>query len=325
MYAMKLTHIQAFISTKRLVTHNIHALCGQPKIQVECKDKKTLTDVIVTVPAYFNASQRQAVKDAGAGSGLNVLRIINDPVSAAIAYGLDKNGLTGDRNVLIFDLAIGSFDVSILSSRNGFFEVKSTNRDTLAREDADERLLNHFLAEFKRKHNQDISYNTVAVRRLRTACQQAKLTLSSSAQASVQIDSLFEGIDFYTTISRARFEELNADLFRPIQNVIRDANIDKSQIHDIVLVGNTTHVPDIRKHILDFFALQELDTDHVLPERLAGGGNEDVVVTVEGLHTRLGKKEVLECSAWRFCDGGRFQKRQDDEDRRAVRGAGLPC
>merc|ERR1712154_494259 len=175
---------------------------------------KEVHGAVVTVPAYFNDSQRQATKDAGTISGLNVLRIINEPTAAAIAYGLDKK-VGGERNVLIFDLGGGTFDVSILTIEDGIFEVKSTNGDThLGGEDFDNRMVNHFIGEFKRKHKKDISDNKRAVRRLRTACERAKRTLSSSTQANIEIDSLFEGIDFYTSITRARFEELNADLFR---------------------------------------------------------------------------------------------------------------
>ena len=178
----------------------------------------TITDAVVTVPAYFNDSQRQATKDAGVIAGLNVLRIINEPTAAAIAYGLDKkNASTAgkENNVLIFDLGGGTFDVSILTIEDGIFEVKSTAGDThLGGEDFDGRMVDHFIKEFQRKHKKDILPNKRAVRRLRTACERAKRTLSASAQANLEIDSLYEGIDFYTSITRARFEELCADLFR---------------------------------------------------------------------------------------------------------------
>nr|ARS01445.1 78 kDa glucose-regulated protein [Conus litteratus] len=223
---------------------------------------KTVTDAVVTVPAYFNDSQRQATKDAGTISGLNVLRIINEPTAAAIAYGLDKKAGT-ERNVLIFDLGGGTFDVSILTIEDGIFEVKSTAGDThLGGEDFDNRMVNHFIQEFKRKHKKDISANKRAVRRLRTACERAKRTLSSSTQASIEIDSLFEGIDFYTSITRARFEELNADLFRgtlePVEKAMRDAKLDKPAIHEIVLVGGSTRIPKIQKLLQDFFNGKEL-------------------------------------------------------------------
>ncbi|XP_061181462.1 heat shock cognate 71 kDa protein [Saccostrea echinata] len=240
---------------------------------------KTITNAVVTVPAYFNDSQRQATKDAGTISGLNVLRIINEPTAAAIAYGLDKkvgNQSQGERNVLIFDLGGGTFDVSILTIEDGIFEVKSTSGDThLGGEDFDNRMVNHFIQEFKRKHKKDISDNKRAVRRLRTACERAKRTLSSSSQASIEIDSLFEGIDFYTSITRARFEELNADLFRgtmePVEKALRDAKLDKGQIHDIVLVGGSTRIPKIQKLLQDFFNGKELNKSINPDEAVAYG------------------------------------------------------
>ncbi|KAG2179889.1 hypothetical protein INT43_003675 [Umbelopsis isabellina] len=217
----------------------------------------TVNNAVVTVPAYFNDSQRQATKDAGMISGMNVLRIINEPTAAAIAYGLDKK-VEGERNVLIFDLGGGTFDVSLLTIEDGIFEVKATAGDThLGGEDFDNRLVNHFIQEFKRKHKKDISPNARAVRRLRTACERAKRTLSSAAQTSIEIDSLFEGVDFYTSLTRARFEELNQDLFRstmePVEKVLRDAKIDKASVHDIVLVGGSTRIPKVQKMVSDFF------------------------------------------------------------------------
>jgi heat shock protein 1/8 len=217
----------------------------------------TVNNAVVTVPAYFNDSQRQATKDAGLIAGLNVLRIINEPTAAAIAYGLDKK-IEGERNVLIFDLGGGTFDVSLLTIEEGIFEVKSTAGDThLGGEDFDNRLVNHFVNEFKRKYKKDLATNVRALRRLRTACERAKRTLSSSAQTSIEIDSLFEGIDFYTSITRARFEELCQDLFRstiqPVDRVLTDAKIDKSQVHEIVLVGGSTRIPRIQKLITDYF------------------------------------------------------------------------
>merc|ERR1711872_983404 len=235
-----------------------------------------VTEAVVTVPAYFNDSQRQATKDAGVIAGLNVLRIINEPTAAAIAYGLDKKKGSGESNVLIFDLGGGTFDVSILTIEDGIFEVKSTAGDThLGGEDFDNRMVNHFIQEFKRKHKKDISDNKRAVRRLRTACERAKRTLSSSTQASIEIDSLFEGIDFYTSITRARFEELNADLFRgtlePVEKSLRDAKMDKSDIHEIVLVGGSTRIPKIQKLLQDFFNGKELNKSINPDEAVAYG------------------------------------------------------
>jgi len=274
---------------------------GKPKIQVEYKGEnktffpeeissmvlikmreiaeaylgKAVTNAVVTVPAYFNDSQRQATKDAGTIAGLNVLRIINEPTAAAIAYGLDKKG-TGERNVLIFDLGGGTFDVSILTIEDGIFEVKSTAGDThLGGEDFDNRMVNHFVQEFKRKHKKDLTSNKRALRRLRTACERAKRTLSSSTQASIEIDSLFEGVDFYSTITRARFEELNADLFRstlePVEKALRDAKMDKAQVHDIVLVGGSTRIPKIQKLLQDFFNGKELNKSINPDEAVAYG------------------------------------------------------
>ena len=217
-----------------------------------------ITDAVITVPAYFNDSQRQATKDAGYIAGLNVLRIINEPTAASLAYGLDKK-LTGEKNVLIFDLGGGTFDVSILTIDEGsMFEVKSTAGDThLGGEDFDNRMVNHFIAEFRRKHHKDISKSSRALRRLRTACERAKRTLSSSTEAAIEIDSLYEGIDFNSKITRARFEELCMDLFRscldPVEKAIRDAKMDKSHLDEIVLVGGSTRIPKIQKMLQDFF------------------------------------------------------------------------
>jgi heat shock protein 1/8 len=236
---------------------------------------KNVQNAVVTVPAYFNDSQRQATKDAGTISGMNVLRIINEPTAAAIAYGLDKK-VGGERNVLIFDLGGGTFDVSILTIEDGIFEVKSTSGDThLGGEDFDNRMVNHFVGEFKRKHKKDITDNKRAVRRLRTACERAKRTLSSSTQASIEIDSLYEGVDYYTNITRARFEELNADLFRgtmePVEKSLRDAKLDKGQIHDIVLVGGSTRIPKVQKLLQDFFNGKELNKSINPDEAVAYG------------------------------------------------------
>lgn len=218
-----------------------------------------VTDAVITVPAYFNDAQRAATKDAGIIAGLNVKRIINEPTAAAIAYGLDKiEGNTTEKNVLIFDLGGGTFDVSILSIEEGIFEVKATAGDThLGGEDFDNRLVNHFIAEFKRKHRQDLTSNKRALRRLRTACERAKRTLSVSANANIEIDALYEGIDFYTNITKARFEELCSDLFRntlePVEKALRDAKLDKTQIDEIVLVGGSTRIPKVQKLLSEFF------------------------------------------------------------------------
>jgi heat shock protein 1/8 len=220
-----------------------------------------VNDAVVTVPAYFNDGQRQATKDAGVISGLNVKRIINEPTAAAIAYGLDKKG-AGERNILIFDLGGGTFDVSLLTIEDGVFEVKATAGDThLGGEDFDNRMVNHFVQEFKRKYKKDITDNPRALRRLRTACERAKRVLSSSTQANIEIDSLYDGIDFYTNVTRARFEELNIDLFRgciePVEKVLRDSKMDKSRVHDVVLVGGSTRIPKVQSLVSEFFSGKE--------------------------------------------------------------------
>ncbi|XP_060533426.1 heat shock protein 70 A1-like [Cylas formicarius] len=276
--------------------------CGKPKIQVEYKGeikrfapeevssmvltkmKETaeaylgmpIRDAVVTVPAYFNDSQRQATKDAGVIAGLNVMRIINEPTAAALAYGLDKN-LKGERNVLIFDLGGGTFDVSILTIDEGsLFEVRATAGDThLGGEDFDNRLVNHLADEFKRKYRKDLKTNPRALRRLRTAAERAKRTLSSSTEASIEIDALYEGVDFYTKVTRARFEELNADLFRgtlqPVEKALNDAKMDKGSIHDIVLVGGSTRIPKIQQLLQNFFNGKQLNLSINPDEAVAYG------------------------------------------------------
>eukprot|EP01018_Ginkgo_biloba_P004915 Gb_37429 [translate_table: standard] len=279
---------------------------------------RTIKNAVVTVPAYFNDSQRQATKDAGLISGLNVTRIINEPTAAAIAYGLDKKATNvGEKNVLIFDLGGGTFDVSLLTIEDGIFEVKATAGDThLGGEDFDNRLVNHFVQEFKRKNKKDITGNPRALRRLRTSCERAKRTLSSTAQTSIEIDSLYDGIDFYSSITRARFEELNMDMFRkcmePVEKCLRDAKMDKSSIHDVVLVGGSTRIPKVQQLLQDFFNGKEL-CKSINPDEavaygaavqgaiLSGEGNEkvqdllllDVTPLSLGLETAGGVMTVL--------------------------------
>jgi heat shock protein 1/8 len=235
----------------------------------------TVTNAVITVPAYFNNSQRQAIKDAGTICGLNVLRLIGEPTAASIAYGLDKKTV-GERNVLIFDLGGGNFDVSLLTIEEGIFEVKATAGDThLGGEDFDNRLVNHFVQEFKRKNKRNLSSDPRALRRLRTACERAKRILSSAATTSIEIDSLFDGIDFYASLTRARFEELCQDLFRstldPIEKVLRDSKIDKANVHEIVLVGGSTRIPRVAKLVSGFFNGKELNKSVNPDEAVAYG------------------------------------------------------
>ena len=219
-------------------------------------------NAVITVPAYFNDSQRQATKDAGLIAGLNVLRIINEPTAAAIAYGLDKKG-GGEKNILIYDLGGGTFDVTIMTIEDGIFEVKSTAGDThLGGEDFDYRLMDFFVQDFQRKHKKDMTGNKKSMRRLQTACENAKKTLSSSTSASIEIDSLYEGIDYTSIITRARFEDLCSDLFRktfdPVEKVLQDGKMSKSMIHEIVLVGGSTRIPKIQTQLSEFFNGKEL-------------------------------------------------------------------
>ena len=218
---------------------------------------ETVDSAVITVPAYFNDAQRQSTKDAGAIAGLNVLRMINEPTAAAIAYGLD-NKTEEEKNILIYDLGGGTFDVTLLTIEDGVFEVKATAGDTrLGGEDFDTRLVQHFTMDFKRKHKKDITENKRSVRRLRTACENLKKTLSSATQASIELDSLFEGIDYSANLSRARFEELCGDLFRktfdPVEQVIKDSKISKSNIDEIVLVGGSTRIPKIQSQLENYF------------------------------------------------------------------------
>jgi len=246
-----------------------------------------VTEAVVTVPAYFNDGQRQATKDAGNICGLNVLRIINEPTAAAIAYGLDKKG--GEKNVLIYDMGGGTFDVSLLSIEEGIFEVKATAGDThLGGEDFDNRLVDFCLQDFKRKNRgKDFSTNNRALRRLRTQCERAKRTLSSSTQATIEIDSLYEGIDFSCTLSRARFEELNMDYFRnsmgPVEKVLRDSGVDKKNVHEIVLVGGSTRIPKVQSMLQEFFNGKEPNRSINPDEAVAfGAAVQAAILTNQG-------------------------------------------
>jgi L1 cell adhesion molecule like protein len=240
-----------------------------------------VTEAVITVPAYFNDSQRQATKDAGAIAGLNVLRIINEPTAAAIAYGLDNK--SEEKNVLIFDLGGGTFDVSLLNIDDGIFEVLATAGDThLGGEDFDNLLVKHFSDEFKRKYKHDISDNKRASRRLRTACEKAKRTLSSSATASIEVESIYEGIDFFTSITRAKFEMLCMSLFQkciePVSKVLRDSGVSKNQVDDIVLVGGSTRIPKIQELLSGFFNGKELSKNINPDEAVAYGASVQAAI-----------------------------------------------
>ncbi|ODV62547.1 Hsp70 family ATPase SSB2 [Ascoidea rubescens DSM 1968] len=242
----------------------------------EAKIGKKVEKAVITVPAYFNDAQRQATKDAGAISGLNVLRIINEPTAAAIAYGLGAGKSEKERHVLIFDLGGGTFDVSLLQIAGGVFTVKATAGDThLGGQDFDTNLLDYFQKDFKKKTGLDISKDSRALRRLRTACERAKRTLSSVAQTTVEVDSLFDGEDFSANITRARFEDINSVLFKstidPVSQVLKDAKVQKSEVDEIVLVGGSTRIPKVQKLLSDFFDGKQLEKSINPDEAVAYG------------------------------------------------------
>jgi len=272
-------HVQA---DKKLLPYKLVAQDGKPAIEVQYKGEtktftpeeisamvlgkmkeiaesylgKSVKNAVVTVPAYFNDAQRQATKDAGTIAGLNVLRIINEPTAAAIAYGLDKKG--GERNILVFDLGGGTFDVSLLTIDEGVFEVVATNGDThLGGEDFDQRVMEHFVKMFKRKHGGDLRSSNRAIAKLRREVEKAKRALSSVHQTKVEIESLYDGIDFSETLTRAKFEELCMDLFKktlgPVKKVMDDSDLGKHEIHEVVLVGGSTRIPKVQQLIKDFF------------------------------------------------------------------------
>lgn len=244
-----------------------------------------VNDVVITVPAYFGDAQRQATKDAGKIAGLNVLRIINEPTAAALAYGMDNKTST-EKNILIFDCGGGTFDCTILAVEEGIFEVKATDGNShLGGEDIDNKLVTFCVNEFKRKYKHDISTNSKSLRRLRTACERAKRTLSSTAQTTIEIDSLFEGIDFSVVITRARFEELCYDIFKTtldtVENLLRTAKMDKSEIHEIILVGGTTRIPKIQTMLSEFFNGKELCKSVNPDEAVAYGATVQAAILSE--------------------------------------------
>jgi L1 cell adhesion molecule like protein len=269
--------VQYLGSTHTFSPQEISAMVlNKMKDIAEVKIGKKVEKAVITVPAYFNDNQRQATKDAGAISGMNVLRIINEPTAAAIAYGLGSGKSAKERNVLIYDLGGGTFDVSLLNIQGGVFTVKATAGDThLGGQDFDTNLLDYCKKEFTKKTKKDLSGDARALRRLRTACERAKRTLSSGAQTTIEIDSLFDGEDFNMQITRARFEDLNAKAFagtlEPVAQVLKDASIEKSAVDEIVLVGGSTRIPRIQKLLSEFFDGKKLEKSINPDEAVAYG------------------------------------------------------
>ncbi|KAI4631867.1 Heat shock protein ssb1 [Alternaria ethzedia] len=272
-----LVEVEYLGETKQFSPQEISAMVlVKMKEVAETKLGKKVEKAVITVPAYFNDNQRQATKDAGAIAGLNVLRIINEPTAAAIAYGLGSGKSDKERNVLIYDLGGGTFDVSLLHIQGGVFTVKATAGDThLGGQDFDTNLLDHFKKEFTKKTKKDISGDARALRRLRTACERAKRTLSNATQTTVEIDSLFDGEDFNANITRARFEDLNQKAFAgtldPVAQVLKDAAIAKDKVDEIVLVGGSTRIPKIQKLLSDYFNGKKLEKSINPDEAVAYG------------------------------------------------------
>jgi len=250
-------NVETSQGVKEFAAEEISAMVlGKMKEVAESYLGKEVTHAVVTVPAYFNDAQRQATKDAGVIAGLTVMRIINEPTAAAIAYGIDKK--EGEKNILVFDLGGGTFDVSLLTIDSGVFEVVSTNGDThLGGEDFDQRVIEHFIKLYKKKKGKDLRTDTRAVQKLRREVEKAKRSLSSNHQVRIEIESLFDGEDFSETLTRAKFEELNMDLFRstmkPVELVIKDSGLKKNEIHEIVLVGGSTRIPKVQQLVKEFF------------------------------------------------------------------------
>jgi L1 cell adhesion molecule like protein len=292
-----LIEVQHAGETKTFHPEQISAMVlGKMKEIAEQYLGEDVKDIVITVPANFSDSQRQATKDAASIAGLNVLRIINEPTAAALAYGLDKKS-SEEQNVLIFDCGSGTHDVTLLTIDNGLIEVKATGGNThLGGSDIDNRLVEHFAKEFQRKHKQDLTQNPRALKRLRTQCERLKKTLSASTTSSIEIDSLHDGIDFNSTLSRARFDELCHDIFArtmdPVEKVLSDAKIDKSQVHEIVLVGGSSRIPKIQQLLSDYFHGKALNKS-VNPDEVVAAGASIQAAILSGDTSSTKTQDVL--------------------------------
>ena len=250
-----------------------------------------VTDVVITVPAYFNDSQRQATKDAGTIAGLNVLRILNEPTAAAIAYGMDKK-ISEVKNVLVYDIGGGTFDVSIVTIGEGIFQVRATAGEThLGGEDFNNRMIDWIVKDFRKKHSKDLTKNKRSITRLRTVCERAKRSLSVNKQANIEVDSLIEGIDYCTSITKAKFEDLCIDLFKstiePVEKALKDAKIAKAEVDDIILVGGSTRIPKIQALLQDYFEGKELNKSINPDEAVAYGAALQAASLPECKNARL--------------------------------------